>query len=121
MKKNKVKYKVIAYEQLNNSNRNDIGFIAPDGTFYYLRKYKKGDGQHTLIADILLKSFNDPCDDINMSCEKICQKYGFLFVLDDYGDGKVSIRYYHEPTQQQWNVINKLYVDYAIFKLNNNR
>ena len=33
--------------------------------------------------------------------------------IDDYGDGKVSLRFYNEPTQRQLEVVNKLYYDYV--------
>ena len=121
MKKNKFKYKVIKIDQITDNNKNDIGFIAPDGTFYYLRKYKKGGAQNTKMADLLLKELGNPCSDVNKSCERLCRKYNFLCVIDDYGDGKVSIVYYNEPSKAQWEVINMLYEDYVLINERNGK
>lgn len=113
--KNKVKYKVIPFQQIDNSNLNDIGFIDQNGNFYYMRKYKQNSSQHTLVALDILDKLNAKIDNIYLACEELCRDYNYAMVIDDYDNNKVSIRYYNELSLNQQIVINKLYNDFVLF------
>ena len=71
----KAKYKVIPYEQISNEYANSIGFITPEGNLIYIRKYASKGSHHIPVAQEILETFNDPCEDMYLSCEKLVNKY----------------------------------------------
>ena len=109
----RVKYKVIPFNQIANEYTNSIGFISPEGDLVYIRKYGMKGAHHTEVASDILVGFNDQAEDYYMSCEKLMLDYGYIIAIDDYGYGKVSLRFYNDPTKRQLEVINKIYYDYV--------
>ena len=110
MKKNK--YEFISYENISDKYLNSIGFITPTGDLIRIRKYRKSGFHHMEVADKILELLNDKCENFYGSCERLLDKYGYLLIIDDYGDNKVSICFYNDPTERQINSIIRLYKDY---------
>ena len=109
----KIKYKFVSYDNICDKHSNSIGFLTPKGDLIHIRNYQKNGSHHMEVADKILELLNDKCEDFYNSCEKLLDKYGYLLVIDDYGDNKVSIRFYNEPTERQINTVIRLYKDYV--------